>query len=90
MNCMVPWITSEPRKIYLYSQGDYDGLNARLGTIDWDSLMCSKDIEENWNAYKNKYEELIKAFIPHKLVKAEQRMKLPWTRYKSVKKKSQI
>ena len=50
--------------------------------------MCSKGIEDNWNIYKNKYEEFIEAFVPHKLVKAGQRMKLPWTRYKSVKKKA--
>ena len=41
MNCMIPRITSEPRKIYLYSQGDYNGLNSGRGTIDWDSLLNS-------------------------------------------------
>ena len=37
--------------------------------------MCSKDIEDNWNIYKNKYEELIEVFVFHKLVKAGQRKK---------------
>ena len=63
----IAWFpTSEPTKIYLHSQGDYDGLNTSLGTVDWDSLLNSNDIEINWNIYKKKYEELIEVLIPHK------------------------
>ena len=33
---------------------------------------------------QNIYNELIEEFIPHKFTKTDKRMKLPWTKYKSV------
>ena len=82
----VPRIASQPRKIFLYSKGDYDGMNEMVEQEDWDKTLRSKDIEANWTKYKGKYQEAIERFVPHKMTKAVQRLKLPWTRYKSVQK----
>ena len=74
------------KKNYLYSKGDYAGLNNSFGLTEWEELLSSKSIETNWDNYKKRYNQLIEEHIPHKFMKAGQRMKLPWTQYKSVKK----
>ena len=82
---MVPRVRTEARKIYSYSKGDYEGFNNSFGLTEWEELLSSKSIETNWDNYKKRFNELIVEHIPHKFVKAGQWMKLPWTRYKSVK-----
>ena len=77
-------ISSEPRKIFLYSKGDYNGMKNMFAQEDWQELLASKDIETNWSAFKAKYLKAIERFVPHKMAKAGRRLKVPWTRYKSV------
>ena len=82
---MVPRVTTEARKIYLHSKGDYEGLNNSFDLTEWEEPLSSKSIETNWDNYKRRYNELIEEHILRKFVKAGQQMKLPWTWYKSVK-----
>ena len=83
---LIPRVNSEPRKVYLYSKGDYEGLNNHVKGTEWETLLDSDDIDQNWINFKIEYDKAIETFIPHKFVKAGQRLKLPWSRYKSVKK----
>ena len=86
ISCPVPRINFAPRKIYLYSKGDYESLNQDINDTDWDSLLSSDSPEENWATYKSKYEELVDKYVPTKNVKPGQRHRPAWTRYKSVAK----
>ena len=86
MKLPVQRISSEPRKIYLYSKRNYEAMNSYFLDTEWDSLLQATNVEENWRIFKERYHEAMEKFIPHKTVKAGQRLKLPWTRYRSVKK----
>ena len=74
------------RKVYLYSEGDYPSLNEDIRDMNWAELLSSESIEENWTTFKSIYSDLVEKHIPSKTVKPGQRLKPPWTRYKSVKK----
>ena len=84
LSCPLPRINYAPRKIYLYSKGDYSALNEEIETIDWDSNMTSGDIEENWLFFNHQYQILLDKHVPFKFVKPGRRHVPPWTRYKSV------
>ena len=86
LSCPLPRIDYAPRKIYLYSKGDYSALNEEIETIDWDSTMTSGDIEENWLFFIHQYQILLDKHVPFKFVKPGRRHVPPWTRYKSVAK----
>ena len=86
MKLPVQRISSEPRKIYLYSKGNYEAMNNYFLDIEWDSLLQAINVEENWRIFMERYHEVKETFIPHKTVKAGQSLKFPWTRYRFVKK----
>ena len=85
LQCIIPRVNQADRKIYLYSQGDYEAMNAKIGTYDWDSILKSKDTNENWLVFQELYHDLIEEFVPSKLVRPGQRLSFPWVRYRSVK-----
>ena len=84
LHCPLPRVNRAPRKVYLYSKGDYQAIDKELTEIDWELLCTKKPIEKCWAIFKNKYDCLVDKYIPHKFVKPGQRNKPPWTRYKSV------
>ena len=86
VTCPVPRISRGPRKVYLYSKGDYNSFNNALGDVDWDSALSSRNIEENWSVYTDTYQSLVDLYVPHKMVRPGDRHKPPWMRYKSVEK----
>ena len=86
ISCPVPRVNLAPRKVYLYSKGDYEGLNEDIKSTDWEEGMNHPDIEQNWSFFKNQYNGLLDEYVPHKMVKPGQRHSQPWVRYKSVKK----
>ena len=86
LKCLIPRIERAPRKVFLYSKGDYDSMNHDLKETDWQNILKSKNLNENWLAFKNEYQINIDKYIPSKLVKPGQRNSFPWVRYKSVKK----
>ena len=79
-------VSRATRKLFLYSQGDYEGLNSELEDLDWDSTFHRKSLQQCWDRFKDIYETLINTFIPHKFVKPGTRNGPPWTRYKSLTK----
>ena len=84
LKCLIPRVTRAPRKVYLYSKGNYSEMDDYLGSTDWDQEFKHKDINENWEVFKNKYNECLDKFIPTKMVSTGQRLTFPWARYKSV------
>ena len=66
LQCPIPRVSRAQRKVYLYSQGDYDALNSKL---DWDSLFQDKSNNRCWEIFEEKYNTLIEKHIPHKLIK---------------------
>ena len=86
IQCPIPRVSRAPRKIFLYSQGDYECINSELEDLDWDSTFHRKSLQQFWDIFKEIYETLINTFIPHKFVKPGTRNGPPWTRYKSIRK----
>ena len=88
LQCPIPRISRAERKVYLYSQGDYDTLNSKISLINWESKFHGMSVHRCWDIFKEQYNYLIEEHIPHKLVKpgARNGPPPPWTRYKSIKK----
>ena len=73
-------------KIDLYSKGNYEAMNGYFQNTEWESLLIAARVKENLRTFKEKCHKAKEMFIPLKTVKAGQRLKLPWTGYRSVKK----
>ncbi len=86
LKVQVPRIEAAPRKIYLYSKGDYTSFNKEVRDSKWETVLGKKTVNHQWDIFKTEYHRLREKYIPHKLIKANRRLKPPWTRYKSVKK----
>ena len=86
MKCVIPRVARAQRKVYLYSQGDYDKMNENIKNTNWDDLLNDKDINVNWRVFKQEYNDNVDEFVPVKMVKPGQRLGFPWVRYKSVSK----
>ena len=78
-------INHKTRKIYLYSKGDYEGLNEETSKQDWSTLLSNTDIEDNWSIFKDQYARLVDKYVPSKFITPGRRHKPTWCRYKSVR-----
>jgi len=65
LNCPVPRIESCPRKVYLYSKGNFEEMDQEIMSIDWSSKLGSRNINENFERFKTIYESLIETYVPH-------------------------
>ena len=61
-------------------------MNQNLLTYDWDVTFKHKDINENWEIFKEVYQSNIDSYVPSKMVNPGQRLLFPWVKYKSVTK----
>ena len=86
LQCPIPRISRAERKVYLYSQGDYDTLNSRISLINWESKFHDMSVHRCWDIFKEQYKSLIEEHIPHKLVKPGARNGPPLDKIKSIKK----
>ena len=84
VDCAVPRITRAPRKVYLYSRGDYEAFNQQIVDDDWSFIRLTRDMEVIWCQFKSKLDNLMDTHIPFKYVKPGARNKVPWSRYRSV------
>ena len=82
LQCPIDRNTRAPRKVVLYSQGNYEDFDSKFELIYWASLLNGRSLQQCGNKFKN-------VFIPHKFVKAGSRNVPPWTRYKSIRKAKQ-
>jgi hypothetical protein len=57
------------REVYLYSQVDYEALDDKLLSTDWNSLFHLKSLQHCWEMFKEIYNSMIDTFIPHKYIK---------------------
>ncbi len=85
LKVVVPRIESAPRKIYLYSKGDYETFNNQVKRIKWQSILKNKSVNHQWSIFKKVYYNMREKYVPHKFVKANHRPKPPWARYSSIK-----
>ena len=83
---LAPRVCYEPRKVYLYSKGDYESMNQEISLIQWNTLFNGKTVNEKWSTFKETYNQLIDKHIPVKVIKQGQKMKPSWLKSKSVKK----
>ena len=55
LQCPIPRV----RKVFLYSQGNYENIDSKLELTDWDSLFNGMSLQQCWDKFKNVYNELI-------------------------------
>ena len=53
-------------KIYSYDKGDYLGLNDHISSQDWDAILCSDSVEENWEIFHKQILSMKDHYIPSK------------------------
>jgi hypothetical protein len=57
------------REFYQYHKGNYDGLRAHLGSMDWETKLQNKSTEETWTTIRSTILEAQRKYIPRKTVK---------------------
>lgn len=79
VNQKVPRTKKKPRTVYLYNKGDFKTLKHDI-SIFRESFMnsnpCNNTVEENWQSFKNKLQELTNKHIPQKTIR--DRHDIPW------------
>lgn len=63
------WIEENVREIYQYSKGDYISMNREIESMDWKCNFDRNTCEENWQIFKPFYDDLIKMYVPVKIIK---------------------
>ena len=54
-------VVQKPRR--LYHKGKYDCI-VGLNLVDWDNIFESKSVQDCWDIFKTKIEELVEQFVP--------------------------
>ena len=67
-------------------QSDYESFSDEIHSTDWNTKFEKKTLNQKWDAFKDVYQECVEKYVPHKLVKPNQRHKPPWTNFKSMEK----
>ena len=52
INFLLPRISYEPRKIYLYSKGDYESMNQEISLTPWNDFFRGKSVNQKWDIFK--------------------------------------
>ena len=52
VNCLLPRINRAPRKVHLYSKGNYQGLDQELANTNWDFIKVNRNIEDSCSRFK--------------------------------------
>ena len=58
---------------FKYFKGNYPAINENLMSVDWESLLTDKSVDECWRTLRNKLEELCKEHIPQSSTKKNSR-----------------
>ena len=66
INFFQPPVVKQKRKVYLYSKGDYVSIQEKVNNMDWNTLLSSNNIEDNWSTFKMIYNNLVEKHIPFK------------------------
>ena len=61
------------RRIWLYNQADWDGLNEAISLFDWDECFLGDDVHESAAKLTDSFIKLALTFIPNKCI-----VKRPW------------
>ena len=74
-NCY--WTQSKSmKKVRLYDKADYGSMKESLRTEDWNEQLKEKNIDESWQLFEDKLNDLCDKHIPT-LMKKNQRYKIP-------------
>ena len=78
INFFQPPVVKQKRKVYLYSKGDYVSIQEKVNNMDWNTLLSSNNIEDNWSTFKIIYNNLVDKHIPFKCLVPGKHYKVPW------------
>ena len=85
LNIYIPRVNLAPRKVYLYSKGDYQLFNKDIKNIDSENLFKNKKVNQRWEILKENYNYLLDKHVPSKYIKSNSRLKPPWISKKEAK-----
>lgn len=64
-NCYKDHINTETVKI-LYGKGNYSAMRAELGSVNWDAILASKSVDEQWSIIRDKIQSVTDTHVPHR------------------------
>ena len=77
--------TPTPKDTYNYWKGNFEALNKEFVDTNWNEVLRSNNIEENWGSFKSKIFELVPKHIPPtKTIKPNKSKKARWMTQKSL------
>ena len=85
LHCPLSRSNLSPRMAYLYSKGNYEALSEDVKHVQWENMLSGLTMDESWEIFQNEYSRLVDTYIPIKCIHPGGKLRLPWTRYKSVK-----
>lgn len=63
-----PQLRKTKRKVFLYEKGNYSQMKDKLN-IDWNNFLNTSDVDEMWNKFTTKMQEVISECIPCRVIK---------------------
>ena len=70
---------------YQYHKGDYTSIKESLASIDWDTELQNKSVNDMWTTFKHRLESEVEANIPKSSTAMGRRSKPLWMSFKSSK-----
>ena len=55
-------VVHKPRR--MYHKGNYDKIKEELNLVDWENVFKGKSVDQAWNIFKCKLEELVEKYVP--------------------------
>ncbi len=80
LDLFTPPIANSHRQVFQYSHGKYTYFQAEVDQMDWQSILSSASVHQNWETFKDRYFLLVQNYIPSKTFKPGNYIKVPWTR----------
>ncbi len=82
-----PTMATTPRKVFMYSRGNYISMQQEANDLDWcDILGHRTSMEAKWEAFRSSYNRLTDKHIPSKIMKPGTVAKAPWLSNHKLKK----
>ena len=72
-------------KKFQYDKGDYDKMKEELASVDWETTLKDRSIDEMWCYIRDRVNDLVQKHIPRKEVKTGKIHKPLWMTYKALK-----
>ncbi|KAL1400898.1 hypothetical protein pipiens_007045, partial [Culex pipiens pipiens] len=71
-------VQDDADEVFDFAQCDYDHLNARISTVDWETCLGSSSVDEATANFYGELNTILHEVVPKKIRRMSHRYKLPW------------